>query len=503
MAIPKFEDFLYPFLNFLKEKDLSLKDMRVKMREHFSLTEEECLSQKTNSGKDTQFNNRLGWARQYLRRAKFIEITTKGTYSITQRGRDYLDNNTSLSIEDLKNFKEFAEFAGDSVPTKTLINENWLEIVEILEQYDFKETSEKLLFSLIESCFRTLGWKKTNGSMTIREIHGSKEVNQAIFLNHRTCTDFLIAIPVKDSELFDYKSETENLFIQFNCKLIVTICNEIKVFYKINKSPNSKIVCISTTKITNDSEEGSIICNALSYEKFDIKSLESFCYEKANLNSDRRYIRELFSSWSSNPSDIKDIIELYLVNEGFDKEDIAYELDKVFIKFGKKSDISPTNDTFSTQSNNYDRTKYSFDGGVTFHNKRRFVLEVVRQYIKDHPNASLDDLEIIFPSNIISKKRGVIRPLSVVNKWILEHPDVANRYFLNNDDIITLADGEKIVVHNQWGTNFPHFLKIACEFYNVVNEQGESIRLESDDNVDKLNNIISISKESLMKFTDK
>jgi restriction system protein len=132
MSIPKFEDFLYPFLSFLKDKDLSLKDMRVKMREHFSLSEEECISQKTKSGKETQFNDRLGWTRQYFRRALFIDIPKRGTYSITKRGRDFLDSHSSLSIDDLKKFKEFADYQGsnstsgnfddDLTPTEILDN---------------------------------------------------------------------------------------------------------------------------------------------------------------------------------------------------------------------------------------------------------------------------------------------------------------------------------------------------------------------------------------------
>ena len=42
MAIPKFEDFLYPFLAQLKDKDVSTKEMKYAMVKHFNLTEEPC-----------------------------------------------------------------------------------------------------------------------------------------------------------------------------------------------------------------------------------------------------------------------------------------------------------------------------------------------------------------------------------------------------------------------------------------------------------------------------
>ena len=43
MAIPKFEDFLFPFLTQLKDKDVSSKEMKDALVQHFGLTEEDRL----------------------------------------------------------------------------------------------------------------------------------------------------------------------------------------------------------------------------------------------------------------------------------------------------------------------------------------------------------------------------------------------------------------------------------------------------------------------------
>lgn len=40
--IPQFEEFLYPFLLALKDGNLTTKEMRAKMVEHFKLTAEDC-----------------------------------------------------------------------------------------------------------------------------------------------------------------------------------------------------------------------------------------------------------------------------------------------------------------------------------------------------------------------------------------------------------------------------------------------------------------------------
>ena len=74
MAVPKFEDFLYPFLFRLKDMDdVNIKDMKKSIIEHFKLTNEDC-KLRTKSGSTNQLDDRLGWSRLWLRRALFIEI---------------------------------------------------------------------------------------------------------------------------------------------------------------------------------------------------------------------------------------------------------------------------------------------------------------------------------------------------------------------------------------------------------------------------------------------
>ena len=108
--VPTFEDFLYPFLLTLKDGELSHKEVKEKLIEHFNISEADA-ALTTRSGRTTQVSDRIGWCRQYFRRAKFIEIPRKGIWKITDRGLDYLNNHTSLTISDLLQYAEFAEFA--------------------------------------------------------------------------------------------------------------------------------------------------------------------------------------------------------------------------------------------------------------------------------------------------------------------------------------------------------------------------------------------------------
>ena len=118
MAIPKFQDFLYPFLLQLKDKDVSTKEMKDILTKHFGLSDEDCLL-KTKGGSLYQLDDRIGWVRQWLRRALFIEIPQKGIYRITQRGKEYLDTHSDLRQTDLMEYPEYAEYAGSPQEKKS------------------------------------------------------------------------------------------------------------------------------------------------------------------------------------------------------------------------------------------------------------------------------------------------------------------------------------------------------------------------------------------------
>ena len=157
MAIPKFEDFLYPFLIQLKDKDVTTKEMKDALVKHFNLTEEDC-SLKTKSGSAFQLNDRIGWCRQWLRRALFIEIPQRGIYSITQRGKDYLQSHTDLRQEDLLQYPEYAEYAHMPVTSKVDSTGEKKDIEEKLgemtptEQMDvaFKSINDDLAADLLQ-----------------------------------------------------------------------------------------------------------------------------------------------------------------------------------------------------------------------------------------------------------------------------------------------------------------------------------------------------------------
>lgn len=108
--VPTFEKFLYPFLLSLKDGELTINQMREKITAFFNLSEED-LQVRTKSGRVTQVNDRIGWARQYFRRALLIDIPKNGTYCLTERGKEFLTKHPhSITIDDLMEIPEYAAY---------------------------------------------------------------------------------------------------------------------------------------------------------------------------------------------------------------------------------------------------------------------------------------------------------------------------------------------------------------------------------------------------------
>lgn len=148
MAVPIFEDFLYPFLQATNSKDMSISKMRQYIIDYFHLTDEDC-SLRTKSGHSTQVVDRLNWVRQYLRRALMIDIPERGVYRITQRGKDYLASHDSLRKQDLMQFPEFASYA-NGTPIQSTTTSVLLSAQNTAEDMIPTEQLEQAYHSIVE-----------------------------------------------------------------------------------------------------------------------------------------------------------------------------------------------------------------------------------------------------------------------------------------------------------------------------------------------------------------
>lgn len=161
MAIPGYQEFMYPFLEHLKDgKEHSLQSIYKAMAEHFQLTEEQ-IEKKLPSGRQTVLKNRVGWARTYLNKAGLLTVVRRGVFTIADEGRKVLDDPAIHYIDNkfLSRYASFNEFKnggakGIEKPTKLVEpkeEETPLELIQ--ENYNIlKQDMQDALLDKILEC---------------------------------------------------------------------------------------------------------------------------------------------------------------------------------------------------------------------------------------------------------------------------------------------------------------------------------------------------------------
>jgi restriction system protein len=111
MAIPDYQTFMLPLLKFISDnKEHSLRETIEHLSETFNLTEYER-KELLPSGTQPIINNRISWARTYMRKAGLIESTRRGYFKITKRGLGVLNKKPNeINVKFLEQFPEFIEF---------------------------------------------------------------------------------------------------------------------------------------------------------------------------------------------------------------------------------------------------------------------------------------------------------------------------------------------------------------------------------------------------------
>jgi restriction system protein len=112
VSVPDFQSLFLPLLRACADgREHTKQALLPALAGHFGLTDAD-LAVSLPSGKQGMFDNRVGWAKSYLKQAGLLEIVRRGVFRITGRGTQLLgENPASLNVRDLKRFPEFAAFS--------------------------------------------------------------------------------------------------------------------------------------------------------------------------------------------------------------------------------------------------------------------------------------------------------------------------------------------------------------------------------------------------------
>jgi restriction system protein len=115
---------MLPLLRFAADgEEHSLRETIEALADQFELTDEERRDL-LPSGQQATFDNRVGWARTYMKKAGLLESTRRGYYKITDRGTGVIGQNPpEINRVFLMQFPEFVEFQRPRSPDKAEADE--------------------------------------------------------------------------------------------------------------------------------------------------------------------------------------------------------------------------------------------------------------------------------------------------------------------------------------------------------------------------------------------
>lgn len=115
MPIPDYQTLMLPLLRLAADgRDHTTGEAVEALAVTFALTPTER-NQLLPSGQQPIFNNRVGWAASYLKKAGLLEAPRRGVFRITTRGKQVINENPArIDVRFLERFPEFVEFRNAS-----------------------------------------------------------------------------------------------------------------------------------------------------------------------------------------------------------------------------------------------------------------------------------------------------------------------------------------------------------------------------------------------------
>jgi restriction system protein len=159
MVIPTFQVLMLPLLKYASDcQEHSLREAIETLGNELNLTHEER-KELLPSGQQSIFENRVGWARTYLKKSGLLEYPRRGYFQITERGLQVLkDSPSEINVKFLMQFSEYVEFTAtrkennpSEIELTNTLNKTPQESIELGYQTIRKDLEIELLKRL-KSC---------------------------------------------------------------------------------------------------------------------------------------------------------------------------------------------------------------------------------------------------------------------------------------------------------------------------------------------------------------
>ena len=155
--LPRYDEFYMPLLHVLQDgKTYTMKEVKKRIAENLHLSDE-ALLERLASGRQSVYDNRVNWAKTYLKKAKVVESPKRAQIMITDRGKALIASGevvTNALLEE--KYPEFAEFCGKkdtdetvATPTLALSEETPQEVLDRVYGTINEQLADELLAEIM------------------------------------------------------------------------------------------------------------------------------------------------------------------------------------------------------------------------------------------------------------------------------------------------------------------------------------------------------------------
>jgi len=341
-------------------------------------------------------------------------------------------------------------------------------------------SAEREFQIIAEFIFDKLGWSMRKNEIITQKkipIGSSGSVRPDIIIADKE--KYLFVIELKKPNVSISEQNAEQLFSYMRLLGVnfgIILGESIQIFYDLLNS-NEKPLNIGEISFIDNSEEGINFIKLLSKSEYSKENIDNFCKEKLKFKIEKEKAQNFLDHLCS-PNGV-DIIKKLLKNKlssEFSENTIKFILEKIIISISKKEvvnqSISPLSGNECIIGENYsddkDYSQYRLDGKFVG-GKGKLVLAVVKEYVRKHPNITLEEINNVF-KGLIGKKVGFVDTYDNA-KTKFEHQKKKVRHFLNES--IILSNDQEIVVSTEWDRrNIKKFITKATNLgFTIMKER--------------------------------
>tara|TARA_R110002050_G_scaffold299016_1_gene463563 strand:+ start:1377 stop:2465 length:1089 start_codon:yes stop_codon:yes gene_type:complete len=339
-------------------------------------------------------------------------------------------------------------------------NEKWNEICFYLSENIQTDISESEFEQNVIQALRVLDWKEFLGDIQIRpsfQIGASNRIMPDFVINSAEKKN-LFVIEIKQPSIplnINFQQQLFSYMRQLRLQYGVLIGQVIQIFYDGDLTEHDDPVLLETIEFNKDNIKGLKFVELFSKENFSKELLESFTLnslKKINRKSEQNKLYQKILS----PNYQTEILELIKQDflKKYDAELIDNVLKEISITISRNVAMEQATQKVpvkvwesNRQPNERDKTKYIINGKSKRLPKNRFVLELVKEYLKKKPS-SFSSLKNVF----LDEYQGSTGVINTFESVEIKYANKGNkRHFIADNEILISADNIQFVVCTEWG----------------------------------------------------